>query len=190
MRKNSLQNIAEALPGAAVASSFSVGDATIATLKGDSRNNNNTAVHDGNDASPPTYEPSKELSIEDVYNPHNLTMEELENFLYEWEEEAAPFVTEYFDEKAMHQLRMGEKDETRKEENDKLSEDSTMESEGNSWVHRLRSKMTYDDGAKTKVEFKRGPTKYLNLSDDAAHVVEFYAPWCDNPMNSTAILAR
>ena len=35
-----------------------------------------------------------------------------------------------------------------------------------------------DDGSKTKVEFKtKGPKKYLNLTDDVFHIVEFYAPW-------------
>lgn len=134
------------------------------------------------EASPPTYAPSKELTVEDVYNPHNLTLEELENFLYEWEEEAAPYVTEYFDANTVHKLRTGEEstDDTTNSEVVREGEDvASSESGGNSWVHRLKSKMTFDDGSKTQVEFKKGPTKYLNLTDDAAHVVEFYAPWYD-----------
>lgn len=161
------------------ASSSSVRD-VIATINDSDISNNHSdtiSVHDGSDALPPTYAPSKELSIEDVYNPHNLTMDELENFLYEWEEEAAPYVTEYFDEKTMHQLRTGENDDHWNEGNEKMMEGNDLGSESNSWMHRLRNKMTYDDGSKTKVEFKKGPTKYLNLSDDTAHVVEFYAPW-------------
>lgn len=125
---------------------------------------------------PPTYAPSKELSVEDVYNPHNLTMDELEMFLYEWEEEAVSFVDEYFDMKTMQKLRLGENDDDWKEEEDKASDETGSES--SSWMQRLKSKMApLDDGSKTKVEFKGGPTKYLNLSDDIAHVVEFYAPW-------------
>ena len=134
------------------------------------------------EASPPTYAPSKELTVEDVYNPHNLTLEELENFLYEWEEEAAPYVSEYFDANTVHYLRTGEESTdytTNSEEVGEGKDVASSESGGNSWVHRLKSKMTFDDGSKTQVEFKKGPTKYLSLTDDAAHVVEFYAPWYD-----------
>jgi hypothetical protein len=143
------------------------------------------ALDVANDASPPTYAPEEEeeeeVSIEDVYNPHNLTMDELEKFLYEWEEEAAPYVTEYFDARTMHKLRTGETDDNaEEEEEDTVVEEAAAESESNGWMHRLRSKMTYDDGSKTKVEFEKGPTKYLKLSDDAAHVVEFYAPWYES----------
>lgn len=169
----------ESPPGAEVVASSVGNSITVAEAEAEA------AVDVANDASPPpTYAPEddeeEEISIEDVYNPHNLTMDELEKFLYEWEEEAAPYVTEYFDERTMHKLRTGETDDKAEEEDNTVAEEAAAESESNGWMDRLRSKMTYDDGSKTRVEFKKGATKYLTLSDDAAHVVEFYAPWYDS----------
>ena len=121
----------------------------------------------------PTYPPSKELTLEDVYNPRNLTWDELEMLLYEWEEEATS-VSEYLDMRVIHKLRTGEHDDDWEEE----EEEEEEKPKGGGWLSRLKDTAKHeDDGSKTKVEFKKGPTKYLNLTDDAAHVVEFYAPW-------------
>eukprot|EP00584_Thalassiosira_punctigera_P012723 CAMPEP_0172547888 /NCGR_PEP_ID=MMETSP1067-20121228/17314_1 /TAXON_ID=265564 ORGANISM="Thalassiosira punctigera, Strain Tpunct2005C2" /NCGR_SAMPLE_ID=MMETSP1067 /ASSEMBLY_ACC=CAM_ASM_000444 /LENGTH=736 /DNA_ID=CAMNT_0013335037 /DNA_START=252 /DNA_END=2462 /DNA_ORIENTATION=+ len=127
--------------------------------------------HEGHE---PTYPPSKDLTLEDVHNPRNLTWDELEMHLYEWEEEATS-VNEYLDMRVIEKLRHGWEDDGWEEE----SEDEEEEEEKpKSWLSRLKNTAHHDDGSKTKVEFKKGPTHYLNLTDDAAHVVEFYAPWC------------
>ncbi len=63
----------------------------------------NEIVHD------PTYPPSTEmpeLTLEDFYNPRNLTLDELEMVLYEWEEEGTS-VKEYIDMSALIKLRTG-----------------------------------------------------------------------------------
>mmetsp|Transcript_10423 Transcript_10423/g.22526 ORF Transcript_10423/g.22526 Transcript_10423/m.22526 type:complete len:245 (-) Transcript_10423:1314-2048(-) len=128
-------------------------------------------------ADEPTYQPSKELTLADVYNPRNLTWDELEMHLYEWEYEAVA-VNEYMDMKVIMKIRNGEHDDYTEEEE---QEDEEKEGEGEDkpagLIDRLKGKVQGDDGSKTKVEFKKGPTHYLNLTDDSAHVVEFYAPW-------------
>jgi hypothetical protein len=147
-------------------------------------------VHD------PTYPPSTEmpeLTLEDFYNPRNLTLDELEMVLYEWEEEGTS-VKEYIDMSALIKLRTGESDEdwTEEEEEEEEQEGEGEGEEPKGWTSRLKKWATgddglkatvdgdafVDDGSKTKVEFKKkGPKKYLNLTDDVFHVVEFYAPW-------------
>lgn len=141
--------------------------------------------HENNDQHP-TYKPTEEVKLEDLYNPNNLTWDELEMLLYEWEEEAATSVTEYLDMKVIHTLRTGEydddwyKDSEDEEEEEEKEEDKS--STGGGWLSKLKNTATHeDDGGKTQVVFnKRGPTRYLNLTDDAAHVVEFYAPWYES----------
>ena len=155
----------------------------------------NEIVHD------PTYPPSTEmpeLTLEDFYNPRNLTLDELEMVLYEWEEEGTS-VKEYIDMRALNKLRMGESDEDWTEEEEEEEQEGEGEGEGEGggeepkgWMSRLKKWATrddgskakvggdafVDDGSKTEVEFKKkGPKKYLNLTDDVFHVVEFYAPW-------------
>jgi hypothetical protein len=151
----------------------------------------NEIVHD------PTYPPSTEmpeLTLEDFYNPRNLTLDELEMVLYEWEEEGTS-VKEYIDMSALIKLRTGESDEGWTEEEEEEEEEQDGDGEGEEpkgWTSRLKKWATgddgskakvdgdafVDDGSKTKVEFKKkGPKKYLNLTDDVFHVVEFYAPW-------------
>ncbi len=148
----------------------------------------NEIVHD------PTYPPSTEvpeLTLEDFYNPRNLTLDELEMVLYEWEEEGTS-VKEYIDMRVLNQLRTGESDDDWTEEDEEEEEEQEGEGEEpKGWMSRLKKWVTRDDGSKakvdgdalydgskTKVEFKRrGPKKYLNLTDDVFHVVEFYAPW-------------
>ena len=135
----------------------------------------------------PTDPPSKELTLEDVYNPRNLTWDELEMHLYEWEEEITT-VSEYLDMRVIHKIRTGEtddwdeesedEDEEENEEDHKKEEEKEEKKKGGSWMDRLKLNTKHaDDGHKTQVEFKKGPTHYLNLTKDAAHVVEFYAPW-------------
>jgi hypothetical protein len=131
----------------------------------------------GND---PTYPPSKALTAEDYYNPRNLTLAELEMVIYEWEEEAKP-VKEYIDMRVIHQLRTGEYDD------DWRWEEEEEEEELESWATRLKKWVTRDDGSKKMVNESavedvskakvQGSIKYLNLTDDVAHVVEFYASW-------------
>jgi hypothetical protein len=131
----------------------------------------------------PTYPPSKALTAEDYYNPRNLTLAELEMVIYEWEEEAKP-VKEYIDTRVIHQIRTGEYDDDWRWE----EEEEEEESEG--WASRLKKWVTRDDGSRkmvngsaiddgsnATVEIKKGSIKYLNLTDDVAHVVEFYASW-------------
>ena len=137
--------------------------------------------HENNDEQHPTYKPTEEVKLEDLYNPNNLTWDELEMLLYEWEEEAATSVTEYLDMKVIHTLRTGEYDDDwyKDSEDEEEEEQEDKGSRGGGWLSKLKNTATHeDDGGKTQVVFnKRGPTRYLNLTDDAAHVVEFYAPW-------------
>ena len=132
----------------------------------------------------PTYPPTT------IYNPHNLTWDELEMFLYEWEEEASESVSEYFDMRIIGNIRSGEYDddywnkgEDEDEEEEDEDEEAKKSSSSKGWLSRLKNTATHNahdadgGGSRTTVEFKKGPTRYLNLTDDAAHVVEFYAPW-------------
>lgn len=128
----------------------------------------------------PTYPPTT------IYNPHNLTWDELEMFLYEWEEEASESVSEYFDMRIIGNIRSGEYDDDywnkseEEEEEEDEDEEAKKSSSSKGWLSRLKNTATHDadgGGSRTTVEFKKGPTRYLNLTDDAAHVVEFYAPW-------------
>ncbi|KAL9180110.1 hypothetical protein ACHAXT_008080 [Thalassiosira profunda] len=114
--------------------------------------------------------------MEGVHNPRNLTWDELEMLLYEWEEEVTS-VNEYLDPQVLDTLRKGETDDW---EDDSYDDE---EEEPKGWMSRLKRTAHYDDGSKTKVEFKHGPTHYLNLTEGAAHVVEFYAPWCPHCQN-------
>lgn len=123
------------------------------------------------------YEEEEDLSLEDIYNPRNLTWDELEMLLFEWEEENES-VDEYLDMRVIEKLRSGEHDDEWESEDE--SEDEGEEGEKKSWLEKMKEKVVTEDasGTKTKVEFKKGSsTAYLNLTDDAAHVVEFYAPW-------------
>ena len=121
----------------------------------------------------PTYAPTVPDKLENYRNPHNMTMDELDMHLYVWEEEAVA-VNEYYDNRVMHNMRTGEYDDDWHDSGDGEEE----EEKKGGWLSRLKETATHEDtGGRTKVEFKKGPTKYLNLTDDAAHVVEFYAPW-------------
>jgi hypothetical protein len=129
----------------------------------------------------PTYPPSKALTAEDYYNPRNLTLAELEMVIYEWEEDAKP-VKEYIDMRVIHQLRTGEYDDDWRWE-----EEEEEEEELESWASRLKKWVTRDDGSKKVINESavddgsktnvKGSIKYLNLTDEVAHVVEFYASW-------------
>ncbi len=112
-------------------------------------------------------------SAEDFYNPRNMTFEELEYHLYEWEEGAVGYVSEYHDVEVFERMRNQEddwynEDEEEDEEEKKDKKQST-----------LKDQKHHDDGSKTKVEMRKSNSNhFLNLSNDVAHVVEFYAPWC------------
>jgi len=122
----------------------------------------------------PTYAPTVPDKLENYRNPHNMTMDELDMHLYVWEEEAVA-VNEYYDNRVMHNMRTGEYDDDWRDSGDGGEEE---EEKKGGWLSRLKETATHEDtGSRTKVEFKKGPTKYLNLTDNAAHVVEFYAPW-------------
>ena len=130
------------------------------------------AQQDGDENKEPTEPPSRELTLEDVYNPRNLTMDELEMLLYEWEQEATS-VHEYLDMRIIHKMRLNLTDDEEEGEDEGKEEEKPKKS----WMGRLKDRVShYDDGSKTQVEFKKGPTHYLNLTGDSAHVVEFYAP--------------
>lgn len=161
------------------------------------------------DEQEPSYPPTKEITAADYYNPRNLTLDELEMVLYEWEEEATNIVKEYIDMRVIHSLRTGisidddwddEEEEVQEQERDNLEVeggvvDKKNETTTGSWMNRLQnlaSSSNSDSAAaadtttttKTTVEFhKHGPLKYLNLTSDTAHVVEFYAPWCPHCQN-------
>ena len=148
------------------------------------------------DEQEPSYPPTKEITAADYYNPRNLTLDELEMVLYEWEEEATNIVKEYIDMRVIHSLRTGisidddwddEEEEVQEQEVDKKNETIT-----GSWMNRLQNLASSSnsdsaaaaDTTKTTVEFhKHGPLKYLNLTSDTAHIVEFYAPWCPHCQN-------
>lgn len=55
-------------------------------------------------------EPPFEPNMEDYYNPHNMTYEELEYHLYEWEEDAVGHVAEYYDLEVLNRMRNQEDD--------------------------------------------------------------------------------
>lgn len=128
---------------------------------------------DGDEKKETTEPPSRELTLEDVYNPRNLTMDELEMLLYEWEQDATS-VHEYLDMRIIHKMRLNLTDDEEGGEDEEKEEENPVKK---SWIGRLKDRVShYDDGSKTQVEFKKGPTHYLNLTGDSAHVVEFYAP--------------
>jgi thiol-disulfide isomerase/thioredoxin len=157
------------------------------------------------DEQEPSYPPTKEITAADYYNPRNLTLDELEMVLYEWEEEATNIVKEYIDMRVIHSLRTGISiDDDWDDEEEEVQERDNLEVEGGvvdkknetktgSWMNRLQnlasssnsdSAAAADTTTKTSVEFhKHGPLKYLNLTSDTAHVVEFYAPWCPHCQN-------
>jgi len=106
------------------------------------------------------------------YNPHNMTYEELEYHLYEWEEGAVGHVSEYFDWEVFERMRNQEDDYYKEDEEHEEEEDEEKK-------QTLKDQEHHDDGSKTKVDMRKSNTDhYLNLSNDVAHVVEFYAPWC------------
>mmetsp|Transcript_14891 Transcript_14891/g.24400 ORF Transcript_14891/g.24400 Transcript_14891/m.24400 type:complete len:803 (+) Transcript_14891:59-2467(+) len=118
-------------------------------------------------------EPPYEPNIEDFYNPHNMTYEELEYHLYEWEEDAVGHVSEYYDLEVFNRMR-NEEDDWYKEDEEHVEEEQEEKKKAT-----LKDQKHHDDGSKTKVEMRKSNTNhYLNLSNDVAHVVEFYAPWC------------
>jgi Ca2+-binding EF-hand superfamily protein/thiol-disulfide isomerase/thioredoxin len=103
------------------------------------------------------------------YNPHNMTYEELEYHLYEWEEDAVGHVNEYLDWEVFERMR-NEADDYYK--NEGAEEQVKEEDEKKNPKH-------HDNGKKTVVEMRKSNTNhYLKLSPDVAHVVEFYQPWC------------
>jgi thiol-disulfide isomerase/thioredoxin len=164
-------------------------------------NSSSTTAVDEEDE--PTYPPTKEITAADYYNPRNLTLDELEMVLYEWEEDATNIVKEYIDMRVINSLRTGisidddwddeeEEEEKEKEEVVEGVDNKNETKTSSSWMNRLKnlasSSNTETAGAdtttKTTVEFtKHGPLKYLNLTSDVAHVVEFYAPWCPHCQN-------
>lgn len=108
-------------------------------------------------------------STEQWYNPHNMTYEELEYHLYEWEEDAVGHVNEYLDWEVFERMR-NEADDWYT--NEGAEEQVREEDEKKTPKH-------HDDGKKTVVEMRKSNTNhYLKLSPDVAHVVEFYQPWC------------
>lgn len=117
-------------------------------------------------------EPPYDPSTEEWYNPHNMTYDELEYHLYEWEEDAVGHVTEYLDWEVFDRMR--------NQEDDWFKEDEEHVEEEKEKKHTtLKDQKHHDDGSKTKVEMRKSNSNhYLNLSNDVAHVVEFYAPWC------------
>jgi thiol-disulfide isomerase/thioredoxin len=118
-------------------------------------------------------EPPYAPSTEEWYNPHNMTYDELEYHLYEWEEDAVGHVTEYLDWEVFERMR-NQGDDWYKED-----EEHAQEEEEEKKHTTLKEQQHHDDGSKTKVEMRKSNTNhYLNLSNDVAHVVEFYAPWC------------
>lgn len=146
----------------------------------------------------PSYPPTKEITAADYYNPRNLTLDELEMVLYEWEEDASNIVTEYIDMRVIQSLRTGisidddwNDEEEEEEEQESLEEvegvDNKNKTKTSSWMSRFKNLVSSSAAAnttKTTVEFhKHGPLKYLNLTSDVAHVVEFYAPWCPHCQN-------
>ncbi|KAL7536527.1 hypothetical protein ACHAWF_005486 [Thalassiosira exigua] len=211
----------------------------------------------------PTDPPSKEVKLEDLHNPRNMTWDELEMMLYEWEEGAGA-VDEYLDMAVIEKLRRGETDDDEEEneedgeeekkegedkekvagenagenegkqkdlnetehivkENEEQKEEKAEEhqkeegtpkaeempmiekekeeeaapkpdeekskeeekpKESKGFLDKLKDNLKpRDDGKKTHVEVKKGQPRYLNLTQDSAHVVEFYAPWCPHCQN-------
>lgn len=128
----------------------------------------------------------KKQSIENVHNPYKMTYDELVMHLYVWEWKIKA-VSEYYESRVIEKLRTGEVDDYVEEEDDEEEEEHEEEKEerdiSNGWTSKLMSRLkkapekTIDDGSKTRVILKKGKKHYLNLTDDAAHVVEFYAPW-------------
>ena len=121
---------------------------------------------------------------EDAYiNPNGLREEELNMLLYEWEPEARS-VKEYLDWTVIKRLRNGEHDDDDYEEDEEEKEENGDENKAANKDHApkhaaggLKNTKHFDDGSKTEVELKKGKISYLNLTEESAHVVEFYAPW-------------
>lgn len=141
----------------------------------------------------PSYPPTKEITAADYYNPRNLTIDELEMVLYEWEEDASNIVSEYIDMRVIQSLRTGisiDDDWNDEEEHEEGQESLEEVVEGVDNKKKFAPSSNSNEVAadttttKTTVEFhKHGPLKYLNLTSDVAHVVEFYAPWCPHCQN-------
>ena len=131
-----------------------------------------------------SYAPSPEHRLEDVYNPRNLTWDELEMLLYEWGPEASHVVHEYFDMAVVQRIRdedwsdweQESEDEDEDEEADNaVAEDTEGGAGKKSWLATLRDKATgeaQDEGGKTLVKLKSKRQAFLNLTSDAAHIVE------------------
>lgn len=112
-----------------------------------------------------------------VWNPRGLTLKELDMHLYEWERDAEP-VREYLDMRVIEKLRTGEHSEDYGYS--KSKDEGRKKPKG--WLGRLKEKAKekasiIGGGLKAKAKSKKDPTHYLDLTDGAAHVVEFYAPW-------------
>ena len=113
-------------------------------------------------------------STEEWFNPHNMTYDELEYHLYEWEEDAVGHVNEYLDWQVFERMR-NQQDDWYNEDEDLEDEDEEEETKPTS----IKDQKRHDDGSKTKVEMRKSDTNhYLKLSNDVAHVVEFYSPYC------------
>ena len=83
------------------------------------------------DEQEPSYPPTKEITAADYYNPRNLTLDELEMVLYEWEEEATNIVKEYIDMRVIHSLRTGISiDDDWDDEEEEVQERDNLEVEG------------------------------------------------------------
>ena len=112
-------------------------------------NSSSTTAVDEEDQEP-TYPPTKEITAADYYNPRNLTLDELEMVLYEWEEDATNIVKEYIDMRVINSLRTGisidddwddeeEEEEKEKEEVVEGVDNKNETKTSSSWMNRLKN---------------------------------------------------
>lgn len=119
---------------------------------------------DGSDSPPDADTDRDSFNLKDVYNPHNLTIDELEMFLYEWEPSATS-VHEYFEWSVIEKIRSGQFAKEQAEQEIEEVEDEETESNTSLWG-RMKKKIK---GGDTKVEQKKERLAYLNLESDSAH---------------------
>jgi len=129
-----------------------------------------------------SYAPTPAHKLEDVHNPRNLTWDELEMLLYEWEPEASQVVNEYFDMAVVQRIRdedWSDWEQDSEDEEEEAGDAAAEETEGGGdkkgWLASLKEKATgevIDEGGKTRVKLKSKRQAFLNLTSDAAHIVE------------------